>query len=121
MTTCDVLRADAHACLRVGLAAVEPARLVARVLARDGTGLVLQAPDGGVIARHRGPVRLVGAGKAAAAMARAAAAVVADALVAGVVVAPAVEDVPHVRVLTGAHPVPDASSVAATAELLALA
>src|SRR5258705_12460238 len=89
MTTRESLRADAHACLRAGLAAVEPARLVARALARDGGALVLHAPDGSVIARHRGPVRLVGAGKAAAAMARAAAAVVGGALDAGGVVVPA--------------------------------
>jgi hypothetical protein len=34
MTTRDALRADARACLDAGLAAVEPARLVARALVR---------------------------------------------------------------------------------------
>ena len=118
------LRADAHACLAAGLAAVEPGRLVARGLLREGESLVLRAPDGRELARHRGPVRLVGAGKAAAGMARATAAIVADALDGGAVVVPAgaaADAVPRVRLLAGSHPVPDATSVAATAELLALA
>jgi glycerate-2-kinase len=122
--TRDALRADAHACLTAGLAAVEPARLVGRALAREGDVLVLGMPHGGELARHRGPVRIVGAGKAAAGMARAAAAIVGDALDAGAVVVPggsASDAGPAVRVLAGSHPVPDATSVAATAEILALA
>ena len=122
MTSRDALRADAHACLAAGLAAVEPGRLVARALARECEALVLRTPDGREVARHRGPVRLVGAGKAAAGMSRAAAAIVGDALDAGVVVVPEAVAAPrHVRALVASHPVPDASSVAATEEVLALA
>jgi hydroxypyruvate reductase len=122
MTSRDALRADAHACLAAGLAAVEPMRLIAGALARASDALVLRAPDGREVARHRGPVRLVGAGKAAAGMSRAAAAIVGDALDGGVVVAPErVAAPPRVRALVASHPVPDATSVASTAELLALA
>jgi hydroxypyruvate reductase len=73
-------------------------------------------------------VRLVGAGKAAAGMARAAVAIVGDALDVGAVVVPggAAADIgprvgPRVRALAGSHPVPDGTSVAATVEVLALA
>ena len=121
--TLAALRADAHACFAAGLAAVEPGRLVATALGRDGDALVLRAPDGGEIARYRGRVCVVGAGKAVVAMARAAAGVLAASIADGLVIAPAGDPAPAVgsiAVRTGAHPVPDASSVAATADLLDL-
>ena len=121
--TRDVLRSDAHACFAAGLAAVEPAALVRRSLIRDGDALVLRGPDGTTIARHRGPVVVVGAGKAAVGMARAAAAVAAASIAAGVVIAPpgaGTESAGPIGVRIGAHPVPDATSVAATAAMLDL-
>src|SRR5579884_3308499 len=65
-------RADALACWRAAVAAVEPGRLVAAVLGREGEALVLRDAAGRMRARHAGPALLVGAGKAALAMARAA-------------------------------------------------
>jgi hydroxypyruvate reductase len=116
------LRADAHACFAAALAAVEPGAAVARALVRDGDTLVLR-DAGGVVARHRGPVCVVGAGKAAPAMARAAATIVASSLTSGLVIAPhggASGGGGAIAIREGAHPVPDASSVASTEALLAL-
>ena len=116
------LRADALACHAAALAAVEPGRLVAPSLAGAGGALRLRGRSGAPLAEHTGPVLVVGAGKAALAMAGAAAEVLGDACAGGLVI------VPHggagpchggIEVATGAHPVPDAASEAATARLLA--
>jgi glycerate-2-kinase len=123
MTTREALCADAHACFAAGLAAVEPGALVRRALARDGDALVLRASDRTAIARHRGPVVVVGAGKAVIGMTRAAAALVGASLTAGVAIAPPGGDtrrIGPIDVRTGAHPVPDAASLAATSALLDL-
>ena len=82
--TSVALRADALACHAAALAAVEPRRLIAECLARDGRGLVLRDRQGRMLARHEGPVLLVGAGKASAGMAGA----VADATRGGLVIVP---------------------------------
>ncbi len=118
----EALRADALACHAAALAAVEPGGLVARRLERAATALRLRGRSGELLAEHAGRVLVVGAGKAALAMARAAAEVVGDASAGGLVV------VPHggagpcpggIEVATGAHPVPDGAGEAATARLLA--
>jgi glycerate-2-kinase len=120
MTMRAALRADAHACFAAALAAVEPGRLVARALARAGDEVVLCAPDGSVLARHRGSITVVGAGKAVVAMARAAVSALGPAVAAGLVIAPAPApaDVGPIAVRGGAHPVPDAAAAASTAALL---
>ncbi len=119
-TSTSALRAAAHACFEAALAAVEPGHLVTTGLGRDGDRLELCVGRPGAV--HRGPVILVGAGKAAGAMARGAAAVAQPR--SGIVI------VPHdhrgatpegVEILHGAHPVPDAAGEAATARLVALA
>lgn len=106
------LRRDARACFAAALAAADPTRLVRSALTRAGWA-----------AASPGPVLLLGAGKAALAMARAATELVGDRLRGGVVIVPhgAGGTCPGVDVLTGAHPVPDERGVAATARLLALA
>ena len=117
------LRADAEACFAAAVAAVEPGRLVARGLARDGDTLVLRGRTGEEIARHCGPVCIVGAGKAVVAMARATSAIVGRDTVGGLVIAPhavVVGDLDLIRIAYGAHPVPDTAGVAATRELLEL-
>ena len=78
------LRADAHACFAAAVAAVEPAAAAGRALARDGETSLLQ-DAGTVVARHRGPVCVVGAGKAAPGMARAAAAILGPSITSGLV------------------------------------
>jgi glycerate-2-kinase len=118
-TSTSALRAAARACFEAALAAVEPGRLVTAALGREGDRLALHV--GSQDAVHRGPVILVGAGKAARAMACAAATIVQPR--SGIVI------VPHdqrgatpegVQTLQGAHPVPDAAGEVATARLVAL-
>ncbi len=115
------LRADAFACHAAALAAVAPGALVAHHLDATADGLTLRAGDGAVLAAHRGPVLMVGAGKAALAMARAVVGIAGSRVRGGVVI------VPHggggtcggnVQVLEGAHPVPDAAGVDACERLL---
>jgi hydroxypyruvate reductase len=117
------LRRDARACFDAGLRAVEPGAALARALARDGDTLVLRDAAGRELARHRGPVCVVGAGKAALGMARAAAARLGAAIANGLVIVPHgdVTEAPGpIRVMTGAHPVPDAAGVVASDALLAV-
>lgn len=105
--------------------AVEPARAVARFLSRDGD--LLRSGDAETRLAPGGSVRLVAAGKAAAAMAEAASAVLGERLERGVLVTkhghlggrtlP-----PSLAVLEAGHPVPDEAGragVAAVEELLA--
>ncbi len=89
--------------LAAALEAVEPSAAVARALAGSP-----------------GPVTVLAFGKAAAAMARGAAAACGE--IAGVVVAPGPAEVPPgCELVVGAHPVPDAGSVAGARRLLAAA
>jgi glycerate-2-kinase len=118
-TSTSALRAAAHACFEAALAAVEPGRLVTAALGREGDRLELRVGSRGAV--HRGPVILVGAGKAAGAMARAAATVAQHR--SGIVIVPHDQPGPAlegVEILHGAHPVPDAAGEAATARLVAL-
>lgn len=120
MTRRDVLRQDASACLAAALAAVDPAGLVRRALARtDDTLVLLGEAPGRVLGRHRGPVLLLGAGKAALAMARGAIDLLPGA--SGLVIVPRGTPGPRpagITVREAAHPVPDVSGVSATRELL---
>src|SRR5207237_4581525 len=67
------LRADALACWSAALDAADAVQPVGRHLARRDDALVLRSAAGATVAEHRGPAVVVGAGKAAVAMARAAA------------------------------------------------
>ena len=97
--------------LQAGLAAADPARVLPAHLPPPPVGRLV----------------VVGAGKAAAAMARATEAFYQthypDAKLEGVVVTRYAHSVPteQVRVIEASHPVPDAAGVAATEEILALA
>jgi len=119
----ETLRADARACFAAALAAVDPERAVACALARDGDALVLRGADGEALARHAGPVLLVGAGKAVVSMASAARTVAGASLRDGVVIAPhgrVARDLAPIGIRRAAHPVPDAAGVAATDEIVRL-
>ncbi len=98
-------RAEGLAIWRAALAAVDPEALVRRHLV---------VPDG------VGAVRVLGAGKAAAAMARGAEAVLGDRLAGGVVVVKDGHGLPlrRVEVLEAGHPDPDERSEAAGRRLL---
>lgn len=113
------LRAAARACFDAAVAGVAPRPLVAAALRRDGDELTLAVPA--ATARHRGPVVVVGAGKAAAGMV---AGVPGPAGLQGLIVVPhgtTVSGPPGIELARGAHPVPDAAGEVATARLLACA
>jgi glycerate 2-kinase len=121
--TSAALRADARACFDAALRAVDPRAAAARALVRDGDDLVLRGRDGAELARHRGPVCVVGAGKAAVAMAAAAGAAAGSALAGGLVIAPygaTAAALGSIVLRHGAHPVPDAAGARASEALLAL-
>lgn len=107
------LRRDALGCFRAAVAAVEPEGLVRRFL--EVRPEVLEVP---------GSVRMVGVGKAAAAMAHGAVGVLGERLSGGVAIVPSGSRgvVPEgVRVFAGGHPVPNAEGVGGSEEVLALA
>jgi glycerate 2-kinase len=106
------LRRDALACLEAGLADADAEALTIAALAREGS-LWPAARE----------ILLAGFGKAALAMARGALRVCGERIAAGLIL------VPHgftgapprgVRVVTGAHPLPDPAAVAGARELRAL-
>lgn len=109
---------------RAAVAAVDPARLVRESLVSEARGIGL--PGGSVTAfapwsgvRH---VYLAGGGKAGREMGEAALAVLGERVTAGVVAVPrgCGGSVGPVRFVAAGHPLPDAGSRAAAAEMLAL-
>lgn len=111
--------------LHAALAAADPEAAVRRALRREGQALhagsltLPQTPNGRLF--------LIAVGKASVPMATAAAAVLGDALTAGIAITKrtkneAAPSIPHtaITVTEGAHPVSDASSVAATTAVLDL-
>lgn len=100
---------------------MEPGRLIGTRLSRRGDEIRIDL-GGRVLTRPASSLRVLGAGKAAVAMARAAARIVPEAT--GVVIAPGGrgKGVPtrtgRVRILPGDHPVPGPATFAATRALL---
>lgn len=130
------VRATLAALFSAALAALEPTRLVRRVLGRRAGAVVLVDPrhgrrplvltsgvqPGSVHAGAVAPgVLVVGAGKGAAGLAAAVEATLGPSVVGGVIIVPAGCERPLARIALaiGGHPVPDRRSVAATARLLA--
>src|SRR5207247_1811080 len=113
-----LLRRAAARILEAFLRAADPGPLVARHLKRDGDRIQVGET------RHRlprGRVFLIAAGKAAFAMARAAEAILGDALSDGLVVTGAAGNAPlRSRFRIAGHPLPDARSRRAAADVLAL-
>lgn len=109
---------------RAAVAAVDPARLVRESLRPDPRGIALSG--GGVFAFAPWPdvrnVCVVGGGKAGRAMGEAAVAVLGGRVSAGVVAVPRGRggSAGPVRFVEAGHPLPDAGSRAAAAEMLAL-
>ncbi|HEY8155388.1 MAG TPA: DUF4147 domain-containing protein [Myxococcota bacterium] len=111
-------RARLETCFRAALLAVDAGAAVRRVLARDGTRLLLAGealPD----ARR---LVVLAVGKAAAAMAAAVEAVAGDRIAAGLAVTKDGHGAPlaRIRLRETAHPVPDARCERAAREALAL-
>jgi glycerate-2-kinase len=102
------VRQDLRTIVLAAIQAVEPARLVARALARE--------------AGQADRFRIVCAGKAAAAMTRGAARALGDRLAGGLIVGTdAIRDMPLFERIVGGHPLPTASSELAGRRALAIA
>ena len=101
---------------RAGIAAVEPAALVARRVRRVGKQLAVE----GAPASWGGPTVVVGAGKASARMAAAVAGVIGRDLAGGLVVAPRGprEEIPGIAVRSGGHPLPSDEGEQSTRALI---
>ena len=117
------LRAKAERIYRAALRAVEPERLVLDSVRLEGGRLSAPGEDFDLDGLER--VLLISAGKAAVPMARALAGVLGGRLAEGLVVCPAGDEAsvgdPRLRLVRAAHPVPDARSVEAALEALAIA
>ncbi|MBM4243163.1 MAG: DUF4147 domain-containing protein [Deltaproteobacteria bacterium] len=116
------MRADLTAIFAAALAAVDPCRLLTARLTRRADRLRIDLGPG-ALWRPVSRIRVLGAGKAAAAMARALAEVLPEA--SGVVIAPRparggadAARAGRIRILYGDHPVPSRATFASTAALL---
>lgn len=114
-------RADLVAIFRAALAAVDPLRLVANHLLREGALISLQSNDG-VVATWRAPILVVGAGKAAARMAAGCETVLGPQAVHGeVIVADGCgADTQSIQVTEAGHPLPDKRGEDATRRIVEL-
>ena len=116
------IRAALGELFSAAIEALEPGRLVARVLRLRATGLELRGPRGllASLSTARGVV-VVGAGKGAAGLAAAVEAHLGPAVAAGLVIVPPGYErrLARVSLAIGSHPLPDRRSVGATARLLA--
>jgi hydroxypyruvate reductase len=114
---------DLALCLfRAALAAVEPVRLVARLVEVRGDTAVVKLPAAGE-RKLPLPLRVLGAGKAAARMAEGCTVAVGEQHLSGLVIVNdgAAVSLPTVTVREAAHPLPDQRGVQATRELMDLA
>jgi glycerate 2-kinase len=97
--------------------AVDPFHLVAERLERDGARLGVR----GTLAAWSGPTLVIGAGKAAAGMARAAGERLGGDLCAGAVIVPArAPTPPAIACLLGGHPLPSHEGLRSTREIIRL-
>jgi glycerate 2-kinase len=117
------LRDDALRILESGIDAADPHAAVLRALAREGDALHVRGAAE-PIDLAAGRVWVVGAGKAAAGMARAALEVLGDRVAGGTVTVPAGGPVPvlaGIEVWAASHPLPDTHGLAGAAAALATA
>jgi glycerate-2-kinase len=117
------LRADARRILDAGIAAADPRAAVLRALSLEGDALRVAGGET-IELGTGGRVWIVGAGKAAAGMARGALEVLGGRVAGGVVTVPAggpAPRLPGLEVWAAAHPVPDTHGLAAATAALATA
>lgn len=118
------LREHAIEIFQAGIRAVDPATAVSRCLRRKGEFLLVgEKAEISVPLAEDGRVWVVGAGKAAAGMARAAEDILGEKLSGGTVVIPHgyPSDLSRVSVKTAGHPIPDEAGVSAAKEIAAIA
>jgi hydroxypyruvate reductase len=110
-------REDALEILSSAIAAVQPAKLIPRVVAIDGDEL--RIGDQSFRLAGSGRLIVVGAGKASAAMAQAIEDVLPGRISAGIIITKYSHSLPlqKIQCLEAGHPLPDAAGVAATSKL----
>ena len=120
-TTLAVLRDDLATILRAALAAVDPLRLVANHLVREGAEVSVRSASG-IAARWGSPTLVVGAGKAAARMARACEQILGVENVRGLVVVAdgCGVETQSIKVAEAGHPLPDRRGAQATRRIVRL-
>ncbi len=118
-STAPSLRTDLVAIFGAALAAVDPTRLVATHLVRDGERISVRSGDA-VVATWPAPTLIVGAGKAAARMAVACEQILGTAAVHGeVIVADGCgSDTESIHVTKAGHPLPDTRGKEATRRII---
>jgi glycerate-2-kinase len=116
------LREHAHAILRAAIAAADARAAVVRALSLDGERLTV-AGEEEIDLASADRVLLIGAGKAAVAMARGAMEVLGDRIAEGTITTKDGHgaDLPRMEVWEAAHPIPDTRGMAGAAEALRLA
>jgi hydroxypyruvate reductase len=112
-------RETALACVRAGIRAADPERVVGRAVDLEGDRLTVGEERRDLSDHDR--IVVLGGGKAAAGVARALDRNLGDRLSGGLVVAPEPADAGRVEVAVGDHPVPSERGVDATRRLLELA
>jgi hydroxypyruvate reductase len=120
-TTPAALRSDLATIFRAALAGVDPQRLVADHLVREGSEVSVRSADG-IIAVWRSPTLVVGAGKAAARMARACEEILGVENVRGLVVVAdgCAAATQSIKVVEASHPLPDRRGAQATRRIVHL-
>lgn len=120
-TTLAVLRDDLATLFRAALAAVDPVRLVANHLVREGSEVSIRSASG-IAARWGPPTLVVGAGKAAARMARACEQILGVENVRGLVVVAdgCGVETQSIKVAEAGHPLPDRRGAQATQRIVRL-
>jgi len=117
--------ADAEAVFRAGLDRVDPLGMMHRVLTLDGDTLtcVTEGESFSLDLSRFSRILVLGAGKASARMARGLENLLGPRISAGLVAVKEghLEELSRIRLLEASHPVPDARSAAAAAEILGLA
>ncbi|WP_276480326.1 glycerate kinase type-2 family protein [Paraflavitalea pollutisoli] len=111
-----IARANAIGILQAGIQAVQPGHLIPRYINRSGD----QVHINGVLAQ--GNIYVIGAGKAAAAMAQATEQVLGDKITAGVVTTKYGHSLPTaiIRIVEAAHPIPDENGLQGVKALIGL-
>jgi hydroxypyruvate reductase len=117
----DAMRRDARRIFAAALAAADPEEAVRRAIRREGAVLRLDQKDYNLGEYER--LLVVGAGKAAAPMARALEGILGGRIDDGMIVVKDGHGLPlkRIRLVEAGHPLPDRRGVAATEELLGLA
>lgn len=115
------IREQAEEIFKAGIAAVQPQNIIPLWVKRQNNLLIIK--DEEIELNNVNHIYLIGAGKAAAAMAKALEDILGDTLTSGLIVTKYEHSLPlkRTRIIEAAHPVPDENSLKATEEILEFA